>query len=61
VDSSDGRQLKLAINVSLAVRMPAFAEGVIMAERAGVDRTRSVSVMTQSPILSSRTAERRQE
>jgi 3-hydroxyisobutyrate dehydrogenase-like beta-hydroxyacid dehydrogenase len=30
--------------------MLAFAEGLVLAERAGVDRTRAVEVMTRSPI-----------
>jgi 3-hydroxyisobutyrate dehydrogenase-like beta-hydroxyacid dehydrogenase len=42
--------LKLAINISLAVQMVAFAEGLLLADRAGVDRERAVEVMTQSPI-----------
>ena len=42
--------LKLAINISLAVQMLAFAEGLDLAERAGIDRKRAVDVMTQSPI-----------
>jgi 3-hydroxyisobutyrate dehydrogenase-like beta-hydroxyacid dehydrogenase len=42
--------LKLAINISLAVQMLAFAEGLVLAERAGIDRTRAVDVMTHSPI-----------
>lgn len=31
---------KLAINISLAVQMLAFAEGLLLAERWGVDRQR---------------------
>ena len=42
--------LKLAINISLAVQMLAFAEGLVLAERSGVDRKLAVDVMTQSPI-----------
>ena len=42
--------LKLAINISLAVQMLAFAEGLFLAERDGVDRKLAVDVMTQSPI-----------
>jgi 3-hydroxyisobutyrate dehydrogenase-like beta-hydroxyacid dehydrogenase len=49
-ENGQGLVLKLAINVSLAVQMIAFAEGLAMAERAGVDRRRAVEVMTQSPI-----------
>ena len=49
-ENGRGLVLKLAINISLAVQMLAFAEGLVLAERAGVDRTRAVEVMTQSPI-----------
>ncbi len=42
--------LKLAINISLAVQMLAFAEGLVLADRAGIDRKRAIDVMTQSPI-----------
>jgi 3-hydroxyisobutyrate dehydrogenase-like beta-hydroxyacid dehydrogenase len=49
-DNGQGLVLKLAINISLAVQMLAFAEGLVLAERAGIDRTRAVEVMTQSPI-----------
>ena len=49
-DNGQGLVLKLAINISLAVQMLAFAEGLLLAERAGIDRNRAVEVMTQSPI-----------
>jgi 3-hydroxyisobutyrate dehydrogenase-like beta-hydroxyacid dehydrogenase len=49
-ENGQGLVLKLAINISLAVQMLAFAEGLLLAERAGVDRKRAVEVMTQSPI-----------
>jgi 3-hydroxyisobutyrate dehydrogenase-like beta-hydroxyacid dehydrogenase len=49
-ENGQGLVLKLAINISLAVQMLAFAEGLLLAERAGVDRRRAVDVMTQSPI-----------
>jgi 3-hydroxyisobutyrate dehydrogenase-like beta-hydroxyacid dehydrogenase len=49
-ENGQGLVLKLAINVSLAVQMLAFAEGLLLAERAGVDRELAVDVMTQSPI-----------
>jgi 3-hydroxyisobutyrate dehydrogenase-like beta-hydroxyacid dehydrogenase len=49
-DHGQGLSLKLAINISLAVQMLAFAEGLLLAERAGVDRKLAVNVMTQSPI-----------
>jgi 3-hydroxyisobutyrate dehydrogenase-like beta-hydroxyacid dehydrogenase len=49
-ENGQGLVLKLAINISLAVQMLGFAEGLLMAERAGVDRKLAVDVMTQSPI-----------
>jgi 3-hydroxyisobutyrate dehydrogenase len=49
-ENGQGLVLKLAINISLAVQMLAFAEGLLLAERAGIDRKRAVEVMTQSPI-----------
>ena len=49
-ENGQGLVLKLAINISLAVQMLAFAEGLVLAERAGIDRTLAVEVMTQSPI-----------
>jgi 3-hydroxyisobutyrate dehydrogenase-like beta-hydroxyacid dehydrogenase len=49
-ENGQGLILKLAINVSLAVQMLAFAEGLVLADRAGIDRQRAVDVMTQSPI-----------
>jgi 3-hydroxyisobutyrate dehydrogenase-like beta-hydroxyacid dehydrogenase len=48
--NGQGLVLKLAINISLAVQMQAFAEGVVLAERSGIDRELAVEVMTQSPI-----------
>jgi 3-hydroxyisobutyrate dehydrogenase-like beta-hydroxyacid dehydrogenase len=49
-ENGQGLVLKLAINVSLAVQMLAFSEGLLLAERAGIDRELAVGVMTQSPI-----------
>jgi 3-hydroxyisobutyrate dehydrogenase-like beta-hydroxyacid dehydrogenase len=49
-ENGQGLVLKLAINISLAVQMLAFAEGLALADRAGIDRKRAVEVMTQSPI-----------
>jgi 3-hydroxyisobutyrate dehydrogenase-like beta-hydroxyacid dehydrogenase len=49
-ENGQGLVLKLAINISLAVQMLAFAEGLVLAERAGVDRKLALDVMTQSPI-----------
>jgi 3-hydroxyisobutyrate dehydrogenase-like beta-hydroxyacid dehydrogenase len=48
--NGQGLVLKLAINISLAVQMLAFAEGLLIAERDGLDRAVAVDVMTQSPI-----------
>jgi 3-hydroxyisobutyrate dehydrogenase len=48
--NGQGLALKLAINISLAVQMLAFAEGLLLAERDGVDRRVALDVMTQSPI-----------
>jgi 3-hydroxyisobutyrate dehydrogenase-like beta-hydroxyacid dehydrogenase len=59
-ENGQGLVLKLAINISLAVQMLAFAEGVLLAERAGVDRKLAMDVMTQSaigsPMLKARAA-----
>jgi 3-hydroxyisobutyrate dehydrogenase-like beta-hydroxyacid dehydrogenase len=49
-ENGQGLVLKLAINISLAVQMLAFAEGLVLADRAGIDRKLAVDVMTQSPI-----------
>ena len=48
--NGQGLVLKLAINISLAVQMLAFAEGLVLAERSGVDPKLAADVMTQSPI-----------
>src|SRR5271154_4853014 len=49
-DNGQGLVLKLAINISLAVQMLAFAEGLLLAERSGIDRQLAVDVMANSPI-----------
>jgi len=49
-ENGQGLALKLAINISLAVQMLAFAEGLLLADRAGIDRKRAVEVMAESPI-----------
>jgi len=49
-ENGQGLVLKLAINISLAVQMLAFAEGLLLADRAGIDRKRAVEVMAESPI-----------
>ena len=49
-ENGQGLVLKLAINISLAVQMLAFSEGLLLAERAGIDPRLAVDVMTQSAI-----------
>jgi 3-hydroxyisobutyrate dehydrogenase-like beta-hydroxyacid dehydrogenase len=49
-ENGQGLVLKLAVNISLAVQMLAFAEGLLLAERDGIDRRVALDVMTQSPI-----------
>jgi 3-hydroxyisobutyrate dehydrogenase len=49
-ENGQGLILKLAINVSLAVQMLALSEGLLIAERDGVDRELALEVMTTSPI-----------
>jgi 3-hydroxyisobutyrate dehydrogenase-like beta-hydroxyacid dehydrogenase len=49
-ENGQGLVLKLAINISLAVQMLAFAEGLVLADRAGIDRKLAVDVMTQSAV-----------
>jgi 3-hydroxyisobutyrate dehydrogenase-like beta-hydroxyacid dehydrogenase len=48
--NGQGLVLKLAINISLAVQMLAFSEGLRLAERDGVDVKLAADVMTESPI-----------
>ena len=42
--------LKLAINISLAAQMLAFSEGVLLAQRGGIDPALAAQVMTGSAI-----------
>jgi 3-hydroxyisobutyrate dehydrogenase-like beta-hydroxyacid dehydrogenase len=49
-ENGQGLALKLAINISLAVQMLAFAEGLLLATRSGVDAKRALDVMQSSPI-----------
>jgi 3-hydroxyisobutyrate dehydrogenase-like beta-hydroxyacid dehydrogenase len=57
--SGQGLVLKLAINISLAVQTLAFSEGLLLAERAGVDPDVAAEVMSTSsigsPMLKART------
>ena len=49
-ENGQGLVLKLAINISLAVQMLAFAEGLLLAERGGIDPGAAGEVMAGSPI-----------
>src|SRR5205085_8145244 len=44
--------MKIATNLSLAVQMLAFSEGVLLAEKSGIARERAVEVMLASVIAS---------
>jgi 3-hydroxyisobutyrate dehydrogenase-like beta-hydroxyacid dehydrogenase len=44
--------MKIAVNLSLAVQMLAFSEGVLLAEKSGIDRKTAVDVMLNSVIAS---------
>jgi len=50
--NGQGLLLKLAINISLAAQMIAFSEGVLLAERGGIDRKLALDVMAGSAISS---------
>jgi 3-hydroxyisobutyrate dehydrogenase-like beta-hydroxyacid dehydrogenase len=49
-ENGQGLVLKLAINISLAVQTLAFSEGLLLAERDGVDARVAADVMSASPI-----------
>ena len=49
-EHGQGLVLKLAINISLAVQMLAFSEGLLLAERDGIDPHRAAEIMTESSI-----------
>jgi len=50
--NGQGLLLKLAVNISLAVQTLAFSEGLLLAERAGVDPKVAAEVMSTSSIAS---------
>ena len=50
--SGSAVSIKIAINLSLAVQMLAFSEGVLLAEKSGIARERAVEVMLASVIAS---------
>ncbi|MCW2782807.1 MAG: 3-hydroxyisobutyrate dehydrogenase [Marmoricola sp.] len=49
-DNGKGVLLKLAINISLAVQVLAFSEGLLLAERGGIPAKVAAEVMSASPI-----------
>jgi 3-hydroxyisobutyrate dehydrogenase-like beta-hydroxyacid dehydrogenase len=59
-DPEQALLIKMAINISLAVQMLAFSEGVLLAERGGVDRDVAIDALTSSaigsPMLKARAA-----
>jgi 3-hydroxyisobutyrate dehydrogenase-like beta-hydroxyacid dehydrogenase len=44
--------MKIAVNLSLAVQMMAFSEGVLLAEKSGIRREVAVDVITHSAVAS---------
>jgi len=51
-DSGLALSMKIATNLSLAVQMMAFSEGVLLAEKSGIKREVAVDVLTNSAIAS---------
>jgi 3-hydroxyisobutyrate dehydrogenase-like beta-hydroxyacid dehydrogenase len=51
-DNGLALSMKIAINLSLAVQMMAFSEGVLLAEKSGIARQTAVEVLTNSAIAS---------
>jgi 3-hydroxyisobutyrate dehydrogenase-like beta-hydroxyacid dehydrogenase len=51
-DNGLALSMKIAINLSLAVQMLAFSEGVLLAEKSGIAREVAVDVLTHSAIAS---------
>jgi 3-hydroxyisobutyrate dehydrogenase-like beta-hydroxyacid dehydrogenase len=49
-DNSQAQLLKLATNISLAVQVLAFSEGVRLAEQGGIERDLALDVLTRSAI-----------
>jgi 3-hydroxyisobutyrate dehydrogenase-like beta-hydroxyacid dehydrogenase len=48
--NGQGVRLKLAVNISLAAQMLAFSEGVLLAERGGIERELAVEVIGESSV-----------
>lgn len=51
-DNGQALVLKIATNLSLAVQMLAFSEGVLLAEKSGISREIAVEVLTNSAVAS---------
>ena len=51
-DNGVALAMKIAVNLSLAVQMLAFSEGVLLAEKSGVARDVAVDVLTHSAVAS---------
>jgi 3-hydroxyisobutyrate dehydrogenase-like beta-hydroxyacid dehydrogenase len=51
-DNGLALSMKIAINLSLAVQMLAFSEGVLLAEQSGIAREVAVDVLTHSAVAS---------
>jgi 3-hydroxyisobutyrate dehydrogenase-like beta-hydroxyacid dehydrogenase len=51
-DNGQALAMKIATNLSLAVQMLAFCEGVLLAEKSGISRETAVDVLTHSVIAS---------
>ena len=51
-DNGVALSMKIAVNLSLAVQMLAFSEGVLLAEKSGIPRETAVDVLTHSAIAS---------
>jgi 3-hydroxyisobutyrate dehydrogenase-like beta-hydroxyacid dehydrogenase len=51
-DNGVALAMKIAVNLSLAVQMVAFSEGVLLAEKSGIPREVAVDVLTHSAVAS---------
>jgi 3-hydroxyisobutyrate dehydrogenase-like beta-hydroxyacid dehydrogenase len=51
-DNGLALSMKISINLSLAVQMLAFSEGVLLAEKSGIARETAVDVLTHSAVAS---------
>ncbi len=49
-ENGQGLVLKLAVNISLAVQMLAFSEGLLLAAREGIEPHLAAKVMSETPI-----------